>query len=608
MLEKIKSPEDLKTLHSLEIKALAREIREFMIEKVQRTGGHLASNLGVVELMIALHSVFDFKKDRIIFDVSHQSYVHKILSGRRDEFNHLREFGGISGFTDPLESVYDVFKVGHAGTSISTALGMKTAKEVLGRNEKVIAFIGDASISNGVAFEAINHIGHLKKNLIIILNDNQMSISQTVGGFAKHLSRFISGKFYNTIKQDLESFLHDIPVIGDSVNQTIKNLKKTIKKQITPNIFEEFGINYIGPIDGYDVEQMIKIFSNSDYLSDEPVIFHVLTKKGKGLKEAEENPTFYHGLSSSLKKKEDSFTAVFGEKMTEIAKKDPKIAVITAAMTDGTGLNQFSEELPAQYYDVGIAEEHAVAFAAGLAKEGLKPFIAIYSTFLQRAVDQIFQEVSLQEDINPVFVMDRSGLCGEDGPTHHGAFDIAYTRFFPRAVLISPKDGRELENMMEWAKDQNNPVFIRFPKGGFYSFPESKAIEYGKSEIILEEKEAEFTVFSYGSLTGEAYLMKDFLSKKFNLVNLRFAKPLDMETILYFAQKKLPIIVVEEHSLAGGVGEAVASLLMEKGFNNPFLRLGLEDYYYPHGERSLLLQTAGLDSKNLSVKIARWLA
>lgn len=607
LLESIQLPKDLKNMSIIQLKQLAKEIRTFLIEKVHQNGGHLASNLGAVELSLALHRNFDFSKDRIIFDVSHQSYVHKILSGRIKEFNSLRQFNKMSGFTDPLESIYDVVKTGHAGTSISLGLGIQSGFEALNKNEKVVVFIGDASISNGVAFEALNHLGHLQKNLIIVLNDNQMSISKTVGALSHYLSRFISGKFFQAIKNDLKKLLKDIPFIGDSIHDTVDQVRRALKKNLIPNLFEELGVQYLGPVDGHQIEDLQSLIGNMADLDDGPVLLHAITKKGKGFAEAELNPQHFHGISPQNSIKKDSYTAVFGRKMLEIASVDPKVVVITAAMTDGTGLNELSAQYPKRYFDVGIAEEHAIAFAAGMSLSGLKPYVAIYSTFMQRAVDQLFQEVSLQKEVNPVFVMDRSGLVGEDGATHHGVFDIAYTRFLPRFVLAAPKDDEELEKMLDFSLNLDAPMVIRFAKGAYHHFNYCDEIELGKAEIILEDENAKLNIFAYGSMVSEAYSLKDRLAIPFNLINIRFAKPLDEATILSFAKKGLPIVTLEEHSLIGGVGEAINNLLVSKNVNAPVLNIGLEDRFYPHGKRRLILEDAGLSGDKLLKRIQEWL-
>ena len=609
LLDNLHGPEDLKKLTLLQLDDLAQEIRKFLIERVQETGGHLSSNLGVVELTLALHKVFNFKEDRLLFDVSHQSYTHKILTGRKSGFDTLRQFGGLSGFTSPMESDYDVFKMGHAGTSISLGMGLKTGFETLEKAGHVVIVIGDASIGNGMAFEALNHLGFLRKDLIIVLNDNQMSISKTIGAFSKYLSRFVSGTLYNALKRDVEKITTDIPVFGSSIHQTLKNIKNVFKKSILSNLFEKLNLNYVGPVNGHDLDEMQKIFENVKTSMHGPTIVHAITIKGKGFRQAELNPTGYHGVSAKKAgAKEETFTEVFGKKMLELASRDKKVVVITAAMTDGTGLNDFSERFPERYYDVGIAEGHAVGFAAGLSAAGLKPYVAIYSTFMQRALDQFFQEVSLQNDVNPVFVMDRSGLVGEDGATHHGVFDIAYTRFLPRFVLLSPKDGRELSAMLEWVKELRAPVVIRFSKGGFHGFSECAPLELGKSEWLSRVENPDFYLLSYGSMTGMAVEMMDFLpGKKAQIINLRFAKPLDAETLLQVGGTGKPVICLEEHALLGGVGEGIAAFFADHGLDSPILRLGLEDHYYTHGARDALLDYAGLSPRKLAVRVEEFL-
>lgn len=600
LLKTILSPLDLKKFTYGQLYQLSQEIRKFMIEKVETHGGHLSSNLGVVELTLALHRVFDFSKDRLIWDVSHQSYVHKILTGRSKGFDNLRQWQGLSGFTDPDESIFDVVKVGHAGSSLSTALGLITGYEQENPHnlKKVVAVIGDAAISNGMAFEALNHLSHLKKNLIVILNDNQMSISKTIGGLSKHLAKFLSGNLYHTLKKDVEKFLNHLPIIGEALSQSAKSLVKVIKKNINPTLFEEFGIHYLGPLDGHDIEKLEKTLKNASFIKG-PVLIHILTKKGKGWGKAEEDPTHYHGISAKTSQESPSYTQVFGNKMQNLAKTNANFSVITAAMTHGTGLASFAQNFSHRYFDVGIAEGHGVAFAGGISLAGHKPVVAIYSTFLQRALDQMFQEVSLQKESNPLFVVDRAGLVGEDGPTHHGTFDIAYTKFLPRMVLMAPKDGQELESMLEFGLSLNYPAVIRFPKGGFNSFNTCPPITLGKAEVLQEKQDAKVTLLSYGSLTGEILKIKEKFNFPFNWVNLRFAKPFDKETLLKFAKKGVPIISLEEHSLIGGVGQSISSFLLEQGVFVPFLKIGLKDQYYSHGKRDILLQEAGLSGLSL---------
>jgi 1-deoxy-D-xylulose-5-phosphate synthase len=609
ILSQLNLPDDLKQLNENQLHCLAQEIRSLLIHQVHLNGGHLSSNLGIIELTIALHYVYSFATDRILFDVSHQSYIHKILSGRLPLFGTLRQFQGLSGFTDPAESVYDVVKAGHAGAAISFGVGLSQATRMTGGNEKTVVLIGDASIANGMAFEALNHLGHLKTGLLIILNDNQMSISKTVGAFSEYLSRFLSGSFYHHIKKDIRAVVSKIPMLGESINEALQQFRKTIKKSIVHNIFEELGVRYIGPIDGHDINGLIKTFSNLSLHANEPTLVHVMTQKGKGYPDAEKNPTKFHGISLKSANLNLSYTQVFGNKMQELARNKNNLAIITAAMTDGTGLNRFSELYPEKYFDVGIAEEHAVGFCAGLSYKGIKPYVAIYSTFMQRAVDQLFHEVSLQENINPVFVMDRSGLVGEDGPTHHGIYDIAYTKFLPRFVLMAPKDATELENMLDFAYDLNHPAVIRFAKETCPDcFTTSTPIALGQGEIILESPNAKLTILAYGSMVLQAYLLQNLMDIPFNLINLRFAKPLDNQKILDFAARKIPIVCLEEHSAMGGIGESIGNFLCENNAQVPFLKLGLPDEFVPHGERSLLFDRVGLSPLKLKDRILHWLS
>ncbi|HOJ49268.1 MAG TPA: 1-deoxy-D-xylulose-5-phosphate synthase [Spirochaetota bacterium] len=602
MFNLINSPSDIKSLDINKLDILSKEIRDFLIKSVKTTGGHLASNLGIVEITLAIAKVFDLDKNPVIYDVSHQSYVHKLITGRKS-FENLRMFGGISGYTDPYESKYDVFKLGHAGTSISLGMGIKFAADFMNEDIRPIIIIGDASISNGVAFEALNHLGEAKKDVIILLNDNQMSISKTVGALSKYFSDFMTSKLVLNLK-DISKKISN--VLGNSLKLNAEKIVKRIENAIYPNIFNVLGIKYIGPIDGHSIKNLVEVF---DYVKKNrgPYLVHVVTKKGKGLKEAEENPAIYHSVSGIKSKREVTFTDVFSDVMVNIGREYKNVFAITAAMSEGTGLNKFAKLYPDRYIDVGIAEEHAVALAAAMSLKGVKPVVAIYSTFLQRSFDQLFQEISLQDNISPIFVLDRAGLVGPDGPTHHGVFDIGYTKILPKMVLMAPKDGEELEKMLYFAISIDRPVVIRFPKSGFFEFHKSAPLEFGKSEVINYDKNACINIFTYGSIIGNVFQAIESLGINYNLVNLRFAKPLDIDTILNIVSNNKPVITVEEHSLIGGVGESINSILLKNSFNNKVVNLGLDDIYYPHGDRDKLLSLAKLDVDNIILLIKNFL-
>jgi len=602
MIEFVNFPDDIKGLSLRDLEKLAQEIRDFLIKSIKVTGGHLASNLGIVELSLSIAKVFDIKKNPVIYDVSHQSYVHKIITGRKD-FSKLRKINGLSGYTDPDESEYDYFKLGHAGTSISLGLGIKYSSDFYGNDVRPIVVIGDASISNGVAFEALNHLGYSKKDLIIVLNDNQMSISETVGALSKYLSDFMNSKVYLNIINISKNISS---ILGDCLKNKAEKMARRIDNLVRPNIFNVLGIKYIGPFDGHNIKSLVNVF---EYVKTHkgPFIVHTITKKGKGLKEAEDNPSFFHGLPGIDYKKEETFTDVFSKTMVEIGKKYKNVYAITAAMSEGTGLNKFAKVFPERYIDVGIAEEHAVALSSGMSISGIKPVVAIYSTFLQRAFDQLFQEVSLQNKVSPVFVLDRAGIVGPDGPTHHGVFDIAYTKVLPRFVLMSPKDGKELEKMLYFAIESDYPVVLRFPKAGFFNFDICEDISLAKAEIIEFSETAVVNVFCYGSIIGNAFNALRDLNIHFNLVNLRFAKPIDEETIVKISSNKKPIITVEEHSLIGGVGESINSIIVKNKLSNNLLNIGLSDFFYPHGNREDVLSIAGLNDAGIKKIVKEFL-
>ena len=608
--EKINSPEDLKKIDKNNLPRLAEEIRETIIDVVSKNGGHLASNLGSVELSIAIHYIFNAPNDQIIWDVGHQAYTHKILTGRREAFHTLRQFNGISGFPRREESRYDVFNVGHSGTSISAALGKAVARDFLGENYKVIAVIGDGSMTAGLAFEGLNQAGHLKKDIIVILNDNEMSISKNVGALSAYLNRIMTGQFYTRVKKETEHILKNIPKIGESMLKAAKVAEESVKGLIAPGIlFEEMGFNYVGPIDGHRIEHLISTFENIKRLSG-PILIHVVTKKGKGYKFAEEDPAFFHGPppfykeTGEVRKKSPlpSYTKVFGDTIIKIARENEKVIAISAAMPEGTGLDRFAKEFPDRFYDVGIAEQHGVTFAAGLSTKGFKPVVAIYSTFLQRAYDQIVHDVCLQ-NLPVVFAMDRVGIVGEDGPTHHGVFDIAYLRHIPNMVIMAPKDENELQHMLYTAVNHNGPIAVRYPRGeamGVSLDSDLKKIEIGKGEIIVDGDDIAIIAIGntvYPALDAAARLRDEGVST--TVMNARFAKPLDKELITDIAGKVKGIITVEENSLQGGFGSAVIELLSDEDVKIKVKRIGLPDKYIEHGAQKILRQKYGIDSDGI---------
>lgn len=610
LLEKINSPEDLKKIDRNDLPHLADEIRDLMIDVVSKNGGHLASSLGAVELAIAIHYIFDAPNDQIIWDVGHQAYTHKILTGRREAFHTLRQFNGISGFPRMEESRYDVFNVGHSGTSISAAIGKAAARDFLGEKYKVIAVIGDGSMTSGLAFEGLNQAGHLKKDMIVILNDNEMSISKNVGALSAYLNRIMTGQFYTRVKKETEHILKNIPKIGESMLKAAKVAEESVKGLIAPGIlFEEMGFNYVGPIDGHRIEHLISTFENIKKLS-EPILIHVVTKKGKGYKFAEKDPAFFHGPppfyeeTGDVRKKSliPSYTKIFGDTIIKIARENEKVIAISAAMPEGTGLDRFAKEFPDRFYDVGIAEQHGVTFAAGLATKGFKPVVAIYSTFLQRAYDQIVHDVCLQ-NLPVVFAMDRAGIVGEDGPTHHGAFDIAYLRHIPNMVIMAPKDENELQHMLYTAVNHNSPIAIRYPRGeamGVSLDRDLKRIEIGKGEIIVDGDDIAIIAIGnavYPSLDAAARLRDEGVSA--TVINARFAKPLDKELIVDIAGKVKGIVTVEDHVMEGGFGSAVAELISDEDIKIKIKRIGLPDKFIEHGAQNILRQKYGLDSDGI---------
>jgi len=612
LLENINSPADLKTLPRSELPKLASEIREIIIEVVSKTGGHLASSLGAVELAVAIHYVFDSPKDKIIWDVGHQAYAHKLLTGRKERFESLRQHEGLSGFTRMSESPYDAFSTGHSGTSISAGLGMACAKQLKKENAKVIAVIGDGSMTSGLAYEGLNLAGdiHKDKDIIVILNDNDMSITQNVGALSSFLSRTFSAKKLQELRKDLGFFLKSLPKVGQDIYQMAKRSEEAFKTFVTPGmLFEAFNFEYFGPINGHKLNHLIDILNNITYL-DEPVLLHVTTKKGKGYLPAEKNPVYFHGCSTfdvetgaclDQKNAIPTYTQIFGDTLVDLARENEKIVAVTAAMPEGTGLADFAETFPDRFFDVGIAEQHGVTFAAGLAAEGLIPVVAIYSTFLQRAYDQILHDVCLDAH-HVVFAIDRGGIVGDDGPTHHGLFDLSYLRSLPNMVVMAPKDENELRQMLVTAIAHNGPVAFRYPRGsatGENIDQNITPLPIGQGETLTSGDD--ILILAIGRTVGDALIAHELLGEQnisSTVVNCRFAKPLDVARIGSLASKIRRIITVEENVLHGGFGSAVLECLNDLEIRDVNLkRLGIPDTFVEHGPQPLLRTKYGIDSQ-----------
>ena len=604
ILDRIESPAELKNCSAEELVTLCGELREEIIDTVSRTGGHLGASLGAVELTVAIHRVFDAPKDRVVWDVGHQAYGHKLLTGRRDQFGTIRQYGGLSGFPVRRESPYDTFGVAHAGTSISAGLGMATALEAQGSDARVVCVIGDGGLTCGMAFEALNQAGHLKKNMIVILNDNEWSISKNVGALSTYLTRLTSAPLYRRLEEDVWELLGKIPKAGGHAQKIGHRIKESLKNLVVPGVmFEELGFKYYGPIDGHDLGEVIKTLEHLRGLKG-PVLLHAVTEKGKGYPFAPTSKTRSHGLSppkDPSKQAENpppAYTKVFGEALIEAAERDPKVMAITAAMPDGTGTTEFGERFPDRFFDVGIAEQHAVTFAAGLACEGLKPVCAIYSTFLQRAFDQVVHDVALQS-LPVTFVMDRAGLVGDDGPTHHGVFDVAYLRALPNMVVMAPKDENELRHMLHTQLEyREGPTAMRYPRGsglGIPLDPEPRTIPIGEAEILREG--ADLTLLAVGSMVHpslEAAVRLEQEGLSAGVVNARFIKPLDDELILELAERG-PIVTVEESQRQGGFGSAVVELLQDRGVDYARVTsIGIPDQFVEHGKPDILRANVGL--------------
>ncbi len=612
LLSRVNSPSDIKKLERHQLTQLADELRSFMIHTISKTGGHLASSLGAVELTVALHYVFNTPEDQLVWDVGHQAYGHKILTGRRDQFHTLRQYEGISGFPRREESIYDVFNVAHASTSISAALGMAVARDLAGKDFHVVAIIGDGGLTGGIALEGINQAGHLQKKLLIILNDNEMSISPNVGAIAGYLNRIVTGQVYNRFKKEVEAMLLSVPHIGKRLVKIARDMVDAMKTFMVPGLlFHELGFDYVGPINGHHLDTLVdtleKLKDNSA-----PAILHIVTKKGKGWPVAESAPIKYHGPTAYDPKTgvfyptppaPPSYTSVFGKTMIKLARQDPKIVGITAAMLEGTGLVQFHKEFPERCFDVGIAEQHGVTFAAGLATQGFKPIAAIYSTFLQRAYDQVIHDVCLM-DLPVTFAIDRAGIVGADGPTHNGLYDLAYLRTVPNMIVMAPKDENELQHMIYTAVESPHPTAVRYPRGngvGIQMGEQFHRLEIGKAEMLQDGEDC--VILALGSMVHPSLKAAEKLAAdgiSVSVVNARFVKPLDEELITCLASEKSFLVTVEEAALMGGFGSAVMELLESR--NNlgcKVHRIGVPDKLIPHGSPSLLHAKYGIDADGI---------
>jgi 1-deoxy-D-xylulose-5-phosphate synthase len=620
LLETINCPADLKKLSEEELVALAAEVRRFLLETVSVTGGHLASNLGCVELTLALHYCFDSPEDRIVWDVGHQAYTHKIITGRRDRFHTQRQYQGISGFPKRAESPHDPFGAGHSSTSISAVLGMAVGADLKGVGNRAIAVIGDGSMTAGMAFEALNQAGHLRKNLIVILNDNEMSISKNVGAFSSFVSRKLTGNYYRELKKEMQGLLAQIPAIGHNILKFARRAENSLKGFLTPGaLFEALGFEYIGPIQGHDLPQLVEVLKNVRTLEG-PVLVHVMTTKGKGYPPAEATPEQFHGVGpfdvatgkvSGAKGGPRSYTAIFGDTMVRLAAEDEKIIAITAAMPDGTGLSPFAKAFPSRFFDVGIAEQHAMTFAAGLAAEGFRPVAAIYSSFTQRAYDQVFHDVCLQK-LPVTLALDRAGLVGDDGPTHHGVFDLSYLRHLPEMTLMAPKDENELQHMLRTAIYADRPIAVRYPRGAGYGVPmdqDPALLPLGRGELLAEGDD--IAIIAIGVTVYPALEAASFLRDKgigAAVINARFVKPLDRELILGWARRTGHLVTAEENALQGGFGSAVLELLEEERIIGVKVkRIGIPDRFIEQGSQARLRQDLGLDAAGIAATVEAFL-
>lgn len=615
VLSKINAPADLKKLDYDDLKVLCTELRDYVVKVVSENGGHLASNLGVVELTVALHRSFDSPRDKIVWDVGHQSYIHKILTGRREAFKNIRQLHGISGFPKRAESEHDIFETGHSSTSISAALGMAKARDLAGEDYSVLAVIGDGALTGGMAFEALNHAGDFPTNFIVVLNDNEMSISPNIGGMANYLSRLRTEPAYFKLKLEIEALLNKVPVVGTPMFHTAEKLRDWLKYLLVPGVlFEELGFKYLGPIDGHDIKKLEDVLQRAKAYNGYPVLIHVVTTKGKGYSIAEHKPEKYHGISPFFTRtgdpkhinNEKSYSAVMGEALIRLAEKDPRIVAVSAAMPEGTGLAPFAARFTDRFFDVGIAEQHAVTFCAGMAAAGYKPLFAVYSTFLQRGYDQVLHDVCMQ-NLPVVFAIDRAGIVGPDGETHHGVFDISFLRHMPNLTVMSPKDGTELAEMLEHAFALDRPVAIRYPRGcetkNQWPHP---PVEYGKAEMLLEGPDG--VILAEGSMVRHGFevcMKLKEAGRHFSLVNIRFIKPLDAALLDALAQKYEKLHVIEDNILAGGLGSSILEYFSTNNKNVNVRLFAYDDRFIPHGEVNELYRLKGVDPDSIYAAIMK---
>ena len=611
-LDKINSPEDLKKLNINEMEELSAEIRQFLIKSISKTGGHLASNLGVVELTLALHKVFDSPKDKLIWDVGHQSYIHKIITGRKDDFKTLRQLNGLSGFPKENESEHDIFDTGHSSTSISVGLGIACARDIKREDFNVVSVIGDGSITGGMALEAINHLGYLNKKMIIILNDNEMSIDENVGGMSRYLSSIIRNAKANQVKDKIEKIL-SLTKAGNFIYKTVDKVKDGIISKFTPQdceLFESFGVKYYGPIDGHNIKELIDILNKAKNKKG-PVLLHVITEKGKGYEYAENEPNKYHGVSKFnieqgvKSSSEESISSHVGKKLTNMADEDESIVAITAAMPSGTGLNNFAISYPYRYYDVGIAEQHATTFAAGLAKEGMKPYFAVYSSFLQRGFDQVIHDVSITKK-NVTFLIDRAGLVGNDGETHHGVFDLSYLNMVPNITVMAPKDTKELDLMMDLSREIDGPVAIRYPRGNSYYIERGSynKINIGTYEVLEEGND--ILVLAIGNMVKKALSARDILIKDNinpTIVNARFLKPMDEDLLHDLFKNHSKVVTIEDNVISGGFGSRINKFIIDNNYNVKIENIGIPDKFVEHGNVDELFETIGMSDEQIANRI-----